>query len=94
MKGRLNTISLRRNSQDSLIVEAPDGIPSEFCKLFLTIAVSDWDEMVAHLPEDHERDKQLGDSNNHSTPQYGRNNSPRIGVEYPKPWHAATTQLR
>jgi hypothetical protein len=54
MKGRLNTISLRRNSQDSLIVEAPDGIPSEFCKLFLTIAVSDWDEMVAHLPEDHD----------------------------------------
>ena len=30
----------------------------------------------------------------HSTPQYGRNNTPRIGVEYPKPWHAATTQLR
>ena len=54
MKGRLNTISLRRNSQDSLIVEAPDGIPSEFCKLFLTIAASDWEEMVAHLPEDHD----------------------------------------
>jgi hypothetical protein len=56
MKGRLNTISLRRNSQDSLILEAPDGngIPSEFCKLFLTIAFSDWEEMVAHLPEDHD----------------------------------------
>jgi len=54
MKGRLNTISLRRNSQDSLIVEAPDGIPSEFCKLFLTIAVSEWEEIVAHLPEDHD----------------------------------------
>ena len=36
------------------MVEAPDGIPSEFCKLFLTIAVSDWEEMVAHLPEDHD----------------------------------------
>ena len=54
MKGRLNTISLRRNSQDSLIVEAPDGIPAAFCKLSLTVAVSDWEEVVSHLPGDHE----------------------------------------
>jgi len=54
MKGRLNTISLRRNSQDSLIVDTPDGIPGEFCKLYMTIAVPDWEELVAHLPEDHD----------------------------------------
>ncbi len=41
MKGRLNTISLRRNSQDSLILETPEGVPEEFCKLSVTIAVPD-----------------------------------------------------
>jgi hypothetical protein len=53
MRGRLNTISLRRNSQDSLIVEAQAIISAEFCKLSVTVAVSDWEEMIAHLPEDH-----------------------------------------
>ena len=54
MKGRLNTISLRRNSQDSLIVVAPDGIPAKFCKLSITIGLPDWEELVAHLPDDHD----------------------------------------
>jgi hypothetical protein len=63
MKGRLNTISLRRNSQDSLIVDAPDGISGEFCKLSLTIAVPDWEEMIAHLPEDHELRARLACAN-------------------------------
>ena len=64
MKGRLNTISLRRNSQDSLIVETPDAIPAEFCKLSMTIAVPDWEELVAHLPTGHElRARLAGDGN-------------------------------
>jgi hypothetical protein len=64
MKGRLNTISLRRNSQDSLIVETPDAIPAEFCKLSMTIAVPDWEELVAHLPEGQElRARLAGDGN-------------------------------
>jgi hypothetical protein len=33
MKGRLNTISLRKNSQDSLIVEGVERIPSEYCRV-------------------------------------------------------------
>jgi hypothetical protein len=33
MKGRLNTISLRKNSQDSLIVDSVDRIPSEYCRV-------------------------------------------------------------
>ena len=53
MKGRLNTISLRRNSQDSLIVDAPGGVPAEFCKLSMTISIPDWQELISHLPEDH-----------------------------------------
>ena len=64
MKGRLNTISLRRNSQDSLIVEAPEGIPREFCKLSIAIAVPDWEDLVAHLPEDHELRARLADDGN------------------------------
>ena len=64
MKGRLNTISLRRNSQDSLIMDAPDSVPAEFCKLSMTIAVPDWEELVAHLPEDHDlRARLAGDGN-------------------------------
>jgi len=64
MKGRLNTISLRRNSQDSLIVDTPDAIPGEFCKLSMMIAVPDWEELVAHLPEDHGlRMRLAGDGN-------------------------------
>ena len=54
MKGRLNTISLRRNSQDSLIVETPDAIPAESCKLSVTLGVSDWEALVSYLPDDHD----------------------------------------
>ena len=53
MKGRLNTISVRRNSQDSLIVETPDAIPAELCKMSMTIGVPEWEELVSYLPEDH-----------------------------------------
>lgn len=64
MKGRLNTISLRRNSQDSLILETPDAIPGEFCKVSMTIAVSDWEELVGHLPKGHDlRMRLAGDGN-------------------------------
>src|ERR1017187_4607134 len=64
MKGRLNTISLWRNSQDSLIVEAPESIPGEFCKLSITIAVPDWEELIAHLPNDHDLRARLENDGN------------------------------
>jgi hypothetical protein len=53
MKGRLNTISLRKNSQDSLIVDRPDAVPSEYWRVSLTIGVPELRELLNHLPEGH-----------------------------------------
>ncbi|PWU04227.1 MAG: hypothetical protein C5B51_17190 [Terriglobia bacterium] len=53
MKGTLNTISLRKNSQDSLIVERPDAIPPEYWRVSLTIACSELQDILNHLPEQH-----------------------------------------
>jgi len=53
MKGRLNTISLRKNSQDSLILDRPDALPAEYWRVSLTIGVPELQELVSHLPEDH-----------------------------------------
>lgn len=53
MKGRLNTISLRKNSQDSLGVDSVDSIPSEYCRVSITLAFSELEELLCHLPEEH-----------------------------------------
>ena len=53
MKGRLNTIALRKNSQDSLIVDRPDAVPAEYWRVALTIGVPELQELLSHLPEDH-----------------------------------------
>jgi hypothetical protein len=53
MKGRLNTISLRKNSQDSLVVDRPDAIPSEYWRASFTVALTELQELLAHLPEAH-----------------------------------------
>ena len=53
MKGRLNTISLRKNSQDSLVVDRPDAIPSEYWRVSFTVALPELQELLAHLPEEH-----------------------------------------
>ena len=53
MKGRLNTISLRKNSQDSLVVESVDRIPSEYWRVSITMPVPDFEELLRHLPEEH-----------------------------------------
>jgi hypothetical protein len=53
MKGRLNTISLRKNSQDSLVVESVDTIPSEYCRVSITLPAPDLEELLRHLPEEH-----------------------------------------
>ena len=53
MKGRLNTISLRKNSQDSLILDKPDAVPAEYWRVSLTIGVPELQELLNHLPEDH-----------------------------------------
>jgi hypothetical protein len=53
MKGRLNTISLRKNSQDSLIVDSVDRIPSQYCRGSITLPISEFEELLRHLPEGH-----------------------------------------
>ena len=53
MKGRLNTISLRKNSQDSLVLDSVESIPSEYCRVSVCIALPELEELLRHLPEDH-----------------------------------------
>jgi hypothetical protein len=53
MKGRLNTISLRKNSQDSLIVDSVDRIPSKYCRVSITLPVPELEELLRYLPEEH-----------------------------------------
>jgi hypothetical protein len=53
MNGRLNTISLRRNSQDSLVVDTVDRIPSEYRRVSVTLSFPDLEELLRHLPPDH-----------------------------------------
>jgi hypothetical protein len=53
MKGRLNTISLRKNSQDSLIVDTVDQVPSEYCRVSITLPVPEFEDLLRYLPEEH-----------------------------------------
>jgi hypothetical protein len=53
MKGRLNTISLRKNSQDSLVVDRPEIIPAEYWRVSITLALPKFEELLRHLPERH-----------------------------------------
>jgi hypothetical protein len=53
MKGRLNTISIRKNSQDSLVVDSVDKIPSEYWRVSITLPLLDLEELLRHLPEEH-----------------------------------------
>lgn len=51
MKGRLNTISLRKNSQDSLVVERPEIIPAEYWRATILIGLTELQELLNRLPE-------------------------------------------
>ena len=53
VKGRLNTISLRKNSQDSLVVDGADKVPPEYCCVSITLPVPELEELLRHLPEEH-----------------------------------------
>ena len=53
MKGRLNTISLRKNSQDSLVLDSVESIPSEYCRVSISIPLPELEELLRHLPEEH-----------------------------------------
>ena len=54
LKGRLNTISIRNNSQDSLIVNQPHRIPTEYWRVSVTIGLAEWQDLLNSLPEQHE----------------------------------------
>ena len=51
MKGRLNTVSLRKNSQDSLIVERPERVPPEYWQVTITIGLLELQDLVKQLPD-------------------------------------------
>jgi hypothetical protein len=53
MKGRLNTISLRKNSQDSLLLSDPTRLPAEYCRVSLSMNAAEWNDVVRYLPENH-----------------------------------------
>jgi hypothetical protein len=53
MKGILNTISLRKNTQDSLILNDPAQLAAEFWRVTVALSLADWQEVLAHLPEGH-----------------------------------------
>ena len=53
MKGRLNTISLRRNSQESLLLSDPTRLAAEYYRVSLTMSAAEWNDAVRYLPENH-----------------------------------------
>ena len=53
MKGRLNTISLRKNSQDSLLLSDPTSLPAEYSRVSISMSAAEWNDAVRYLPEDH-----------------------------------------
>ena len=53
MKGRLNTIWLRKNSQDSLVVDSIDRIPSEYWRVSISLPHPELVELLRYLPEEH-----------------------------------------
>jgi len=54
LKGRLNTISLRHNSQDTLVVNQPQAIPTQYWRVSVTIGLVEWQDLLNSLPEQHQ----------------------------------------
>jgi hypothetical protein len=53
MKGRTNTISLRKNSQDSLLLGDLTKLGPEYWRVFMPLTLAEWTEVLTHLPENH-----------------------------------------
>jgi hypothetical protein len=53
LKGRLNTISLRKNNQDSLILTNTTKLPAEFWRVVLVLNTAEWEEVLSYLPDQH-----------------------------------------
>ena len=60
MKGRLNTISLRKNSQDSLILTDTAKLPAEFWRISLVLNAAELEGALSYLPQDHPLRMRLG----------------------------------
>jgi Gp157 protein len=68
LKGRLNTISLRNNSQDSLLVNQPDAIPMQYWRVSVMIGLVEWQDLLNRLPEQHEVRARFGSGSTGSIP--------------------------
>src|SRR5580700_3330335 len=53
MKGRLNTISLRKNSQDSLVMDSVDRIPSAYWRVSISPPHPASEELLPCLQAEH-----------------------------------------
>jgi len=70
LKGRLNTIFLRTNSQDSLVIDLPDAVPPEYRKVSVVLSFLELQELLAHLPADHHiRARLAGDGSGVAKPE-------------------------
>jgi hypothetical protein len=53
LKGRLNTILLRKNSQDSLILTDATKLANEFWRVSLVLNAAEWEQVLSYLPDHH-----------------------------------------
>jgi hypothetical protein len=89
MKGRLNTISLRKNSQDSLVVDGADKVPPEYCCVSITLPVPELEELLRHLPEEHNLRARLTPDSNGLVKRWLDNTKLRTALASGVPVHGA-----
>ena len=89
MKGRLNTISLRKNSQDSLIVNSADRIPAEYWRVSITLSLPELEELRRHLPPEHSLQGRLTPEGNGFVRREPDNTKLRTAIASGVPVHGA-----
>jgi hypothetical protein len=89
MKGQLNTISLRKNSQDSLAVDSAGRIPAEYCCVSITLPVPELEELLRHLPEEHNLRARLTPDSNGLVKRWLDNTKLRTALASGVPVHGA-----
>ena len=57
LKGRLNTITLAKNSLDTLVIEDGAAIPDRYHKVVVQIGWDDWEYLLDLVPRGPERDR-------------------------------------
>ena len=89
MKGRLNMISLRKNSQNSLVVDSADMVPPEYCCVSITLPVPELEELLRHLPEEHNLRARLTPDSNGLVKRQPDNTRIRTALASGVPVHGA-----